>query len=305
MDWGDLKFFFEFAQRGSLSAAAQNLGVDHSTVARRIEALEQHLGVNLVDRLPRAYHLTAVGERILDLTRQVEAGILDIERFARGTDLSPKGVVRLSGPPAITSHFFAPRMLTLRQRYPDLQVELIGEPRQTSLSRREADLALRLFNPREKDFVARHIATVGYGLYGSVAYLAGRERDAWDYLGYDESLDHVPQQRWLKTLAGDKALALRTNDLTTLLMAVRAGGGVAALPHILAYEDASLQAVATDAPPPARSLWLLFHRDLGRSPRVRAVIDHLVAITAEARAAFGGEPRPVSAQEDGATTASD
>jgi len=289
VDWGDLKFFFEFAQRGSLSAAAQNLGVDHSTVARRIEALEHHLGVRLVDRLPRAYHLTAVGERVLDLTRQVEAGILDIERFAHGSDLLPTGVVRLSGPPSITSHFFAPRMLALRQRYPDLQVELIGEPRQVSLSRREADLALRLFRPREKDLVARHLASVGFGLYGSVEYLAEHERATWDYLGYDESLEDVPQQRWLKMIAGERQLALRTNDLTTLLTAVRAGGGLAALPHILAHGDAALKTVTTEVPPPTRDLWLLFHRDLGRSPRIRAVIDHIVAITSEARAAFRGE----------------
>lgn len=290
MDWGDLKFFFEFAQRGSLSAAAQTLGVDHSTVARRIDALEQHLGLRLVDRLPRAYHLTAAGERILDLTRQVEAGILDIERFAHGADLSPKGVVRLSGPPSLTSHFFAPRMLELRLRYPDLQVELIGEPRQVSLSPREADIALRLFRPREKHLVARHVATVGFGLYGSSAYLASRERDDWDFLGYDESLEHVPQQRWLKTLAGDRPLAMRTNDLTSLITAVRANGGVAALPHILVAEDTSLKMVATEVPPPTRDLWLLFPRDLGRSPRVRAVIDHVVAITAQARAAFTGGP---------------
>ena len=289
MDWGDLKFFFEFAQRGSLSAAAQNLGVDHSTVARRIEALELHLGLRLVDRLPRAYHLTATGERVLELTRLIEAGMLDIERFARGADPLPKGVVRLSGPPAITSHFFASRMLALRQRYPDLQVELVGEPRQVSLSRRDADIALRLFRPRERDLVTRHVATLGFGLYGSTDYLAGHQEDAWDYLGYDESLEHVPQQRWLKTLAGERPLALRTNDLTTLLTAVRAGGGLAALPHILAYGDAALHAVATKVPPPTRDLWLLFHRDIGRSPRVRAVIDHIVAITSEARSAFSGE----------------
>lgn len=288
MDWGDLRFFFEFAQRGSLSAAAQTLGVDHSTVARRIEALEQHLGLRLVDRLPRSYHMTAAGERVLELALQVEAGILDIERFARGADQLPQGVVRVSGPPSITSHFFAPRMLALRKRYPDLQIELIGEPREVSLSRREADLALRLFRPREKDLIARQVATVGFGLYGSTDYLATRERDTWEYLGYDESLEHVPQQRWLKTLIADRPLALLTNDLTTLLTAVRAGGGLAALPHILAHDDQSLKLVATEIPPPTRDLWLLFHRDLGRSPRVRAVIDHIVEVTEAARVAFRG-----------------
>ena len=97
----------------------------------------------------------------------------------------------------------------------------------------------------------------------------------------------MPQQRWLKTITGDRPLALRTNDLTTLLTAVRAGLGVSMLPHFLVQGDPTLKAVATTAPP-TRELWLLFHRDIGRSPRVRAVIDHVAAVFAEARTIFEG-----------------
>jgi DNA-binding transcriptional LysR family regulator len=287
-DWGNLKYFIEFGLRGSLLAVAQRLGVDHSTVARRIEALEQDLGVRLVVRLPRAYHLTPAGERVLELARQVETSVGEIERFVRGADPLPAGSVRLSGPPMLSSHFLAPRLVPLRKRHPELQVELIGDLRAVSLGRREADLALRLSHPREKELVARRVAMVGYGLYGSRHYLDATASEAWDYLGYDESLDHVPQQRWLKSLAGDRPLALRSNDLATLIMAARAGLGVAAIPHILAYEDPLLKQARVTTPGPTRELWLLFYRDLGRSPRVRAVIDHLVSVTAEAQTAFRG-----------------
>jgi DNA-binding transcriptional LysR family regulator len=289
MDWTNLRFFLEFAQSGSLAAAAKRLGVDHSTVGRRIEALEQDLGLRLVDRLPRAWHLTPAGTHVVDLAGDVETSMASIERFARGADPSPGGTVRISGPPALTSHFLTPRLLPLRQRHPGLQLELIGDPRQVSLSRRDADLALRLFRPRDKSLTARRLATMGFGLYGTRDYLARTAQDTWDYLGYDESLDHVPQQLWLKTLAGNRPLAVRSNDLTTLMIAVRAGLGVAALPHILAYDDPTLQIVPAPAAP-QREVWLLFHRDLGRSTRVRAVIDHIVAITSDAQAAFRGEP---------------
>jgi DNA-binding transcriptional LysR family regulator len=287
MDWNNLRFFFEFVRAGSLSGAAKRLGVDHSTVSRRIETLEEELGLRLIDRLPRAHHLTVTGAQLFDLAESVGTGITAIERFARGADLSPQGIVRISAPPALASHFLALRLLPLRLEYPGLSIELIGEIRRVSLSKRDADLAFRMFRPREKGLIARKLATIGYGLYGARDYLARQTERSWDYLGYDEGLDHVPQQRWLKTIIGDRPLALRTNDLTTLLTAVRAGLGVSMLPHFLVQGDPNLKAVATTAPP-TRELWLLFHRDIGRSPRVRAVIDHVAAVFAEARTIFEG-----------------
>jgi DNA-binding transcriptional LysR family regulator len=130
---------------------------------------------------------------------------------------------------------------------------------------------------------------VAYGLYGSRDYLAGRSEDARDFLGYDDSLDHLAQQRWLKMLAGDRPLALRSNDLANLLTAVRNGLGLAVLPCIMARRVPDLVSVPTGLAPLTQELWLLFHRDVGRAPAVRAVIDRITAITTAARAAFAGE----------------
>ena len=234
MDWSNLNYFLTFARSGSLSAASKMLGTDHSTVARRIEALEKELKLRLVDRRARAYSLTSVGQEIRDLAVRVETTIGDIERFARGTAGLPQGLVRVSGPPGVTTHFIAPRLLKLQHQHPNLQIELIGETREVSLSRGEADIVLRMSRPQENGLVARKVGEISYGLYGSVDYLRDRPPDTWDFLGLDETRDHAPQQKWLRTITGDRKLTLRASEYMTLIGAVRAGLGVAVLPQGMA-----------------------------------------------------------------------
>jgi DNA-binding transcriptional LysR family regulator len=289
MDWDNLKYFLALADTGSLSRASERLRVDHTTVSRRIDALEHDLGVRLVERLSHSYRVTAEGERVRDLARNIETGIADIARYAQSVDRSPERVVRVNGPPTLITRFLAPRLLPLQKEHPGLRIELVGDARQISLSRGEADLALRLVRPREKGIVARRLAVVAYGLYGSHDYLARCGENARDFLGYDDSLDHLPQQRWLKTLAKDRTFALRANDIATLMTAARAGLGLAVLPCIMARREPDLVSVPTRLPPLTRELWLLFHRDIGRSPAVRAVIDRITAIMTDARAAFLGD----------------
>jgi DNA-binding transcriptional LysR family regulator len=278
VDWSNLNYFLTFARSGSLSAASKMLGTDHSTVARRIEALEKELKLRLVDRRARAYSLTSVGQEIRDLAVRVETTIGDIERFARGTAGLPQGLVRVSGPPGVTTHFIAPRLLKLQHQHPNLQIELIGETREVSLSRGEADIVLRMSRPQENGLVARKVGEISYGLYGSVDYLRDRPPDTWDFLGLDETRDHAPQQKWLRTITGDRKLTLRASEYMTLIGAVRAGLGVAVLPQGMAYYDKSLKEVATSTLAPSRDLWLVFHRDGGKALAIRAVIDHLTAI---------------------------
>ena len=288
MNWNNLKYFLAFAEAGSLSRAAGKLRVDHSTVARRIEALEHELGVRLVERLPRTYRLTREGERVRDHLKKVETGINELARSTRSGDDSPERVVRVSGPPTLVARFLAPRLLPLQAERPGLRIELVGEDRQVSLAQGEADLALRLVRPKEKGVVARKLAVLAYGLYGSREHVARRGKDAHDFLGYDASLDHLPQQRWLQELAGDKGFALRSNDLSNLMTAARAGLGLAILPCSMARGEPDLVRVPTRLPPLTRDLWLVFHRDIGRAAAVRAVINRIIEITAASRKTFLG-----------------
>ena len=130
------------------------------------------------------------------------------------------------------------------------------------------------------------VAVVAYGLYGSRDYLARCGGEGQDFLGFDNSLDHSPQQRWLKMLAGERGFTLRSNDLANLWTAARAGLGLAVLPCIMARSAPELVSIPTQLPTLTRELWLLFHRDVGRTPAVRAVIDHIIAIMTKAKAAF-------------------
>ncbi len=289
MDWNNLKFFLALAETGSLSRAAERHHVDHSTVARRIDRLERELGVRLVERLARSYRLTAEGERMRDRLRKIETGIGELARESRPADRAPQRVVRVSGPPALVARFLARRLLPLQAEYPGLRIDLAGEAQQVSLSKGETDLALRMARPDEKGVVAKKLAVLAYGLYGSSAHVAQRGKEAHDFLGYDESLDHLPQQRWLKELAGNRGFVLRSNDLVSLMTAARAGLGLAVLPCVMARGEPDLVRVPTHLPPLTRDLWLVFHRDVGRAPAVRAVINRITEITASARKAFLGE----------------
>jgi DNA-binding transcriptional LysR family regulator len=288
MDWDNLKFFLALAETGSLSRASEKLRVDHSTVSRRIDTLEHDLGVRLVERLSRAYRLTADGRQVRDRAKKIEITVADIARFAQIADRSPHRVVRVSGPPTLLSQFLAPRLLPLQGQHPGLRIELVGEARQINLSMGETDLALRMVRPIEKGVIARRLAVMSYGLYGSRDYLDRCGDNGEDFLGYDDSLDHLPQQRWLKMLAGDRGLALRSNDLANLLTAARAGLGLAVLPSIMARGATELVHVPTPLSPLTQELWLLFYRDVGRTPAVRTVIDLISAITKNAKAAFLG-----------------
>lgn len=283
MNWEDLRHFVVLARTGSLSEAARHLGVDHTTVARRVAALEGALKLRLVDRLPRAYALTEDGRRIAALGEKLEDDAFAVLRAAHAADPAASGVVRVSAPPVFASALLAPRLAALRQTHPGIVLELVGESRSADLDRREADIALRLSPPEGDGLVARKLGELSYGLYGAPVYVAERSPARWAFVAYDDSLDHVPQQRWLRAVAGDRPVVFRANDVASLAAAARVGLGLAVLPDFLGQGDERLVAVAPapDVAPPRRTLWLVVHDDLRRAGRIRAVMDFLVEAVRE------------------------
>ncbi|WP_224360291.1 LysR family transcriptional regulator [Hyalangium versicolor] len=273
-DWEDLHHFAALAREGSLSAAARRLYVDHATVARRVSALETSLALKLVDRRPRSYVLTVDGERIAALAARMEEQAFTIGRAARAVQ-GLAGEVTISAPPTMSATLIAPRLRELRRLHPALHVRLLGEKRFASLSRREADIAVRLSRPAEKALVARKIGSFSFSLYASPGYLAEHSAETYEFIAYDEGLDDVPQQQWLKAIAGTRPIVLRMNDLEGQRAAARAGVGIAALPHFLGDGDSGLQRVDVESKPVSRDVWLVVHRDLRRAPPVRAVMAFL------------------------------
>lgn len=301
MNWEDLRHFLALAEHGSLSEAARRQGVDHTTIARRVAALERALGLKLVDRLPRATVLTAEGERIATAAGPVGDGVLAVLRAARGADPAMTGPVVVSAPPALASTVLAAGLAPLRERHPGIVVHLIGDTRAAALNRREADVAVRLDRPAaESGMVARRVGALPFGLYGAPRLLDGPPPEDWGFIAYDRPLDHVPQQRWLMAVAGDRPVVMRTNDLLSMVAAAVAGIGVAALPVHLGETTPGLRRIIADGqPPPVRELWLAVHDDIRNAPRIRAVMEHFARIIAEMPGGGDGMLAGTGLVEDG------
>ena len=289
-DWEDLRHFVALAEAGTLSGAARRLRVDHATVGRRVASLEGALGIRLIDRLPRRYVLTEAGQQIAALAGEVNERAHAIERVARGSQVpTVSGRVTLSAPPIFASHFLAPRLAPLRQRHPLLRLVLSGEAASVSLSRQEADLAIRLSRPQEGSSVARRLGAMRFGLYAARDYQALAEPGGWEFVAYGPVLDHLPQQQWLRVVAGERPIVFEAGDLASQHAAVRSGVGVAALPCFLAARDTELVRLAAGTPAPVRELWLIVHADLRRAPAIRAVMDFVAALVTES-GAFSPDP---------------
>jgi DNA-binding transcriptional LysR family regulator len=276
LDWNDLHHFAVLAHEGTLSAAARALGVDHVTVARRVAALEAATALKLVDRRARSYALTEDGRRVAIAAAAMEEAAFGVERAVAAARPGVNGEVAISAPPSLANALVAPKLITLRRRYPGILIRLIGEKRSASLSRQEADIALRLSRPSEPGLVTRRIGHFGFSLYGAPTYLRETPPHALTFIAYDSSMDDTPQQRWLKAIAGTRDIVLRTGDLENQAAAARAGVGLAALPHFLGDDDPRLERYETDQKEVSRDVWLVIHRDLRRAPAVRAVMEFLV-----------------------------
>jgi DNA-binding transcriptional LysR family regulator len=286
LQWDGVRYFLELARTGSLSGTARLLKVEHSTVARRVEALELSLGIRLFDRLPKAWSLTAEGEALVSHAGRLDDEAQAFSRAALGVS-SLEGTVRLSAPPVLASHLLVPRLAGMRERWQNINLEIIGDIRDAHLARGEADLAIRMSRPSAPGLAARRIGELRYGLYAAHGY-TGRPEADWEFLGYDESLREVPQQQWLDRIANGRRFPFRSNDLAALLHAARAGLGLAALPDFLAANDRSLCAVPAPVDSALRELWLVMHPDVRRSPRVRLVADLLASVVDDAKAHLSG-----------------
>lgn len=294
LEWGHLRFFLELVRAGSLSRAAQRLGVDRNTVARRVAALEEELGLPLFERGPQGWTQTAAGEELSALARRVEEDVLALARHADARDRDICGTVRLTTTPHIAQHLLAPEIGSLRQRYPGLVLELAADQRHFDLTRREADLALRMGRPRDGALVARKMADVAYAFYASDSYLGGRSEVDYEVdclLALDEAAAGTPQERWLAREAPQRRVVFRSNSSAVLAVAARSGAGVAVLPCFLGDGDPALRRLAS-AVPVIHEIWLLVHGDLRRTPRVKAVIEWVDQLFARAAPRLAGKARP-------------
>ncbi len=274
-----MRYFLCLARSGSLSAAARLLAVEHSTVARRIGALEAAVQLRLFDRLPRGWQMTDEGKALLEGAERIELEAHAFGRTIQGMT-AMQGSVRLSAPPALSSYLLMPLMAQKYAQWEGIQLDLVGEIRAANLYRRDADLALRLSRSEEPGLIARRLGSFGYGLYGSSVWkrVARAKRR---YIGYGDALQGGPQRDWLAQCANDAPYVLAASDFAILHQACRSGLGLTILPHFIARNDAALLEFDSGLGPMQRDLWLTVHPDLRRSPRVQRVAELLAQIVQE------------------------
>lgn len=286
LDWDDLRFFLAIARLRSLSAAARELRVTQSTVGRRLASLESGLGARLLHRTPEGYVPTLAGEAIMGQAERVEAEMRAVERTVGGRDAQLEGVVRVTAVDSLASHVLVPCFAALQAGSPEVALELVAEVRHLSLSMREADVAVRLAPFEGHDLVVRRIGTLAYALYASPAYLArhGPPDFAAGCAGHRlvAGLDgaEVPQVAgWLAEIAPRASVALRTDSPEAQLRGALCGAGIACLARLRgdAFGDQLCRIAPPQGPATAIGIWLAVHKDNRRTPRIRLVMDAVVA----------------------------
>lgn len=283
-DWNDLKYLVAVARHGSTLAAARNLGVNQSTVQRRLSELERQLGQRLVERQPSGYRLTEIGEAMLPFAESVASAANAFEQHLKDAGRAQVGIVRLTCPEPIAFRLTQSGLLDrFHARHPDLRVEFVLSDRYVDLAKGEADVALRSGDTDDGILVGRKVADSIWAIYASRAYVARHgapgsiaELRTRPLIGFDESLSRHRIATWLHEIAPDAEFVARNNSVLGLVSAAKSGVGIAPLPIALGDAEPDLVRVLGPIPELTRAWRLLAHPDQRRSRRVSAFFNFIV-----------------------------
>lgn len=295
--WDDFRLIKAVAEARSLPAAAALLGVDHSTVFRRLRQVEAMLGVALFERHRAGYTLTAAGDEVAALAARVDQDITDVTRRLAGREPSLTGEVRLTTSDSLLAHLLMPPLAELRMRHPGIRLDIVVGNAALNLSRRDADVAVRATDAPPDTLVGRRAARIAWALYGNARGFAA---------GQAAGLDHAAQSLWVclgDNMAAMKVVqfvqrhvapervACKVDSVLGLAGAVEAGLGVAHMPCFVGDTLPSLVRLAPPEPDFAADLWLLTHPDLHHAPRVRSLLDLLGERISARRALIEGRTK--------------
>ena len=280
--WDDVQYVLAVAKTGSFIVAAEKLGTNQSTVSRHVQRLERRLGVKLFDRYSHGMRLTPSGAGLIEKARNMEAAANEIERHLGGVDQKMIGSVRIAISDGFASYWLMPAMLEFQQHHPQLCLEVIAGTGQIDLLAREADIAIRLFNPKRDRVVAVKVGKIRFSLFADRRYIerVGRP-DSIEELRTHRIVDHIGYApltslgHWHTFVAEHPNVVCRANTTSAFVAAVRAGYGIGLFPNFydFAEPDFTRIDVKFDAESP---LWLLSHEETNRNARIRAVLDFLV-----------------------------
>lgn len=281
MNWDDLRVFLAVARAGRVTAAARALGVEHTTVSRRLAAFERELGVALFYRTASGHRLTPEGESILSSAEAMERAAVGVGPRARERAGKIAGRVRIALVDELASHWLAPLLPAFRARYPEVDLQLLVGIQPLDLSRGEAELAIRSPRPRQPGLAGVRLARAPVGLYASRGWLGSRRLriDGVEAARGQPLLVYLPEfhalqnAAWFQPVLAVSKVVLSTNSSHTLLAAARAGAGIAVVPRFMTRGYDELVSVSDDVA--AGELWLVSHPEFRREPQVRATAEFL------------------------------
>jgi DNA-binding transcriptional LysR family regulator len=295
-DWNDLRYFVAVAREGSTLAAAKTLGVSQPTVQRRLAALEQQIGCQLVEHLPAGYRLTELGKELLPHAERVEQEALAFARQLIARDEALAGTLRITCPEADLPRLLAAVFDRFKAKYPRVRLEFLVTDKALDLSKGEADIALRGGLPKDGTLIGRKLADALWLVYASSDYLKRQgaptgveEFDAHAIVIYAGPLAELGPGKWLKSMATSAKIAAYSNSVSGALAAARSGIGLAMLPAHVGSAEPDLLCVWRPQPQITEPFTALVHPDLRNVPRVRAMLDFLGEEAATIRALFLGD----------------
>ncbi len=302
LPWDDFRLVKAIADTRSLTGAAETLGVNHSTIFRRLADVERRLGTMLFERHRTGYALTPAGEEMVALADRMERDVATFTRRLAGQTLTPSGELRVTTNDTLLLYLLMPVLGVFRRTYPDIRVDMVLSNQALNLSKRDADIALRATDAPPETLVGRRLASLAWALYGRRSdfpeAVAGREVAperlavcTWVSLG--DQFGHLKAARYVRDTVPSERLALKINSVLGLTEAVEEGIGIGPLPALIADRRPTLVRLAPPNPDFEAGLWLLTHPDLRSSPRIRAFLDVAAAEIVKMRPLVEGDrPSP-------------
>jgi len=276
-NWDDLRYFLAVARAGSVSTAAMQLGVNQSTVSRRVNAHEEFLGVRLFDRLPSGYQLTPEGEELLQYAERMEEESFAIERHVMGRNVALSGPIRVTAPLMLVKRLLIPQFKKFIKKHPEIELQLDVSHNIINLSKREIDVAIRVMRDMPSDnLIGRELGKLKLAVYGSKKYLNYYKKSKnLEPLRWVGEYNNEPRPNWLPEEYNNLALPFRANDAMVTIDAIKADMGVGRLPMIIGEADSCLQRIENSPVLLSGPLWILRHKGIRHVSRISAFVSFM------------------------------
>lgn len=295
LSWDDFRLIKAIAEARSLPGAAEKLGVNHSTVFRRLKHIEDALGPALFEKHRAGYTVTAAGEEIVALAGRLDDEITAVMRKLAGQEISPSGELRVTTNDTLLVHLLTPLFGKFREQCSDIRLDILIGNQALNLAKRDADVAIRASDNPPERLIGRRAARIVWALYGKAGEIRrGAEpgqtdfRDC-DWISHGEQMGPLKIVKWLDARVPPERIVYKINTVLGLAEAVEAGIGIGFLPCFIADVRPSLERLGPPKPEFSTDLWLLTHPDLRNSPRVRVFLDFLAGEIAKLRKLIEGE----------------